>query len=244
MTTILTSDFVNAMFSMSFIPLVNRPTRVTDSSATIIDNIFTNTVHMDICITGILPTDITDHFPVFHLVNHHIAEKQQPEQHRTYRVLNEESISKCTSILEHTCWDSVMNSAEPQTAYNNFIEIFDKIINDNIPLKNSKLDNKRDQKPWITRHLLRLILEKNNIYLKVKHSGDMALDAKYKKFKNWLNNKLRSAEKSFSNSMLENSKHNMSKLWKSLNTIINRKKTIKKILYSNTMGLKFLIMLK
>ena len=223
----LTTDFVNAMFSMSFIPLVNRPTRVTDSSATIIDNIFTNTVHMDKCVTGILPTDITDHFPVFHLVNHQIVEKH-PEQHRTYRVLNEESISKCTSILEHTCWDSVMNSAEPQTAYNNFIEIFDKIINDNIPLKNAKLDKKRDQKPWITRDLLRLIVEKNNLYLMVKRSGDMVLDAKYKKFKNWLNNKLRSAEKSFNNSLLESSKHNMSKLWKSLNTIINRKKTIKK----------------
>ena len=118
-----------------------------------------------------------------------------------------------------------MNSAEPQTAYNNFIDIFDKIINDNIPLKNAKLDNKRDQKPWITRHLLRFIVEKNNLYLRVKRSWDMAFDAKYKKFKNWLNNKLRSAEKSFNNSILESSKHNMSKLWKSLNTIINRKKT-------------------
>ena len=154
---------------------------------------------MDKCVTGILPTDIADHFPVFHLVNYHIAEKQQPEQHRTYRVLKEESISKCTFILEHTCWDSVMNSAEPQTAHNNCIEFVYKIINDNISLKNVKLDNKRFQKPWITRHLLRLIVEKNNLYLMVKRSGDMALDAMYKKFKNWLNNKLRSAEKSFNN---------------------------------------------
>ena len=37
-----TTDFINCMFSFSFLPLINRPTRITDNSATIIDNIFTN----------------------------------------------------------------------------------------------------------------------------------------------------------------------------------------------------------
>ena len=36
------SDFIDTVFSLSFLPFMNRPTRITDSSATIIDNIFTN----------------------------------------------------------------------------------------------------------------------------------------------------------------------------------------------------------
>ena len=36
-----TSEFLDLMFSNSFIPLINKPTRVTPQTATIIDNIFT-----------------------------------------------------------------------------------------------------------------------------------------------------------------------------------------------------------
>ena len=36
-----TSEFLDLMFSNSFIPLINKPTCVTPKTATIIDNIFT-----------------------------------------------------------------------------------------------------------------------------------------------------------------------------------------------------------
>ena len=56
------------MSSNSFLPLITRPTRVTANSATLIDDIFTN--HFDKSLQsseGILVTDITDHYPVFHI---------------------------------------------------------------------------------------------------------------------------------------------------------------------------------
>ena len=37
-----TAEFTDMMYAKSFIPLVTRPTRITQSSATLIDNIFTN----------------------------------------------------------------------------------------------------------------------------------------------------------------------------------------------------------
>ena len=36
------NDFLNQMFSSSFYPLISRPTRITNRSATLIDNIFVN----------------------------------------------------------------------------------------------------------------------------------------------------------------------------------------------------------
>ena len=48
------------------LPTNFKPTRVTDSSATLLDNIYTNIP--DICIrneSGILLTKITDHYPIF-----------------------------------------------------------------------------------------------------------------------------------------------------------------------------------
>ena len=60
-------DFIDTMFSHSFAPLINKPTRVSNHSATLIDNIFHNKHISDESVQGILYTDISDHFPVFYI---------------------------------------------------------------------------------------------------------------------------------------------------------------------------------
>ena len=64
-----TSDYNDIMYSNSFIPLITRRTRVTYSSATIIDTIFTNQFSSQLgeSLLGILLTDISDHYPVFYV---------------------------------------------------------------------------------------------------------------------------------------------------------------------------------
>ena len=57
-----TVEFTDMMYANSFVPLINRPTRITESSATLIDNIISNDLD---CLTNgiqcILVTDISDH---------------------------------------------------------------------------------------------------------------------------------------------------------------------------------------
>ena len=61
-----TAQFVDMMSSSGFLPLITRPTKVTATSATLIDNIFTNNL-MDIShsLQGLFITDVSDHFPIF-----------------------------------------------------------------------------------------------------------------------------------------------------------------------------------
>ena len=62
----LTVDFNDTMYSSGLVPLITRPTRVTENSATLIDNIFTNkVVSYDESVYGILVADISDHYPIF-----------------------------------------------------------------------------------------------------------------------------------------------------------------------------------
>ena len=56
-----TSEFLDLIYSYYLVPTILKPTRITETSATIIDNIMTNT-NGEIK-TGIIVTDITDHFP-------------------------------------------------------------------------------------------------------------------------------------------------------------------------------------
>ena len=63
-----TSDFLEMMYDKSFYNLISRPTRITNATATLIDNIYTNSVSFDKDkFSGVLTSDISDHFMVFYM---------------------------------------------------------------------------------------------------------------------------------------------------------------------------------
>ena len=63
-----TGEYLDMLSSFSYLPMINKPTRVTTDSATIIDNIFTNNaIDLNNCLHGIFITDISDHYPIFHI---------------------------------------------------------------------------------------------------------------------------------------------------------------------------------
>lgn len=55
----LTADFLNILYANSLFPLITKPTRVTPSSATLIDNIFTNSLN-NVLMSGLFYSDISD----------------------------------------------------------------------------------------------------------------------------------------------------------------------------------------
>ena len=61
-------SFVNLNHSKNFIDLIDKPTRVTLNSATIIDQIWSNK-YFNVKFSGIIHNNITDHFPVFSFFN-------------------------------------------------------------------------------------------------------------------------------------------------------------------------------
>ena len=59
-------NFVNLMFQFGLIPSINKPTRVTNETISAIDQIITNYIYNKDFKTGIIKTDISDHFPVIY----------------------------------------------------------------------------------------------------------------------------------------------------------------------------------
>ncbi|ESN98707.1 hypothetical protein HELRODRAFT_162160 [Helobdella robusta] len=60
-------DFSNMLSYNNLVPLVTNPTRITDHSATLLDNIFTNDFNSHF--SGIFVSDISDHLPIFSFSN-------------------------------------------------------------------------------------------------------------------------------------------------------------------------------
>ena len=61
-----TEEFLDMLYANNILPIITKPTRLTDHTATLIDHIYTNCLQN--FTAGILTVDITDHLPIFFLV--------------------------------------------------------------------------------------------------------------------------------------------------------------------------------
>ena len=60
----IVETFVNLSYKYSLTPVINKPTRITNHSATVIDHIWCN-VRLETLLSGVLLSDASDHFSPF-----------------------------------------------------------------------------------------------------------------------------------------------------------------------------------
>ena len=123
-----TKNFLDLMYSLGLYPLIDKPTRITDISATLIDNIITNELRHNIT-CGILFNDISDHLPIFALCEYQIKRNTKMDTQYT-RVINKDTITLLTQELSLQSWDDILNLYDVNQAYalflNKFMGLFNK----------------------------------------------------------------------------------------------------------------------
>ena len=109
-------NFVSLMFQFGLVPTINKPTRVTNKTISAIDHIITNSIYNNDFKTGIIKTDISDHFPViyaFKLRSSTSSENQQKNRYMHTRIINESSKATFKRRLCETSWDAVKGLDKP-----------------------------------------------------------------------------------------------------------------------------------
>ena len=120
--------FLHIVFGHSMMPAINKPTRVTKNIATAIDHIFINSVSITKFKTGIMKSDISDHFPMFFVADCNIHKKETKECFVFRRDLSDISIEKFKYKLCTVSWESITtNSSDMNKVYDNFIAIFSSL---------------------------------------------------------------------------------------------------------------------
>ena len=111
-----TNEYLDNTFSQGYIPIITKPTRVTQYSATLIDHIYinkqTNTT------SGIIITDIADHFGIFSII--HTKSKtnsKNSNEHKTFRAHNKDNTATFNILLQDSDFQSVFEQNCPDMAY-------------------------------------------------------------------------------------------------------------------------------
>ena len=153
------------MYSKLLLPNISSPTRITSTSATLIDNIFTND-YDNTFTSGNLVTTLSDHLAQILIVPIRNTTKYK-EPKKVYcdfqEILRNKDISR---HLQNTNWDMELQlNSENNIPTKKFVPKTNNLINHWAPLKElSNAKQKLQNKPWITKEILKSIKNKNKQY--------------------------------------------------------------------------------
>ena len=160
-----TSEFLDNMISNDLFPKITLPTRVTHTSATLIDHIYTNNKQHS-TIAGTIKTDISDHFSNFILFKW-TPTKSSPK-FITYRNCSKIAIENLNKALQETNWTSILNNTNVDSAYDKFLDIYTSLQNEHLPLVTTKFNKyKHKLKSWITKGILKSLKTKDKLFKKM-----------------------------------------------------------------------------
>ena len=109
-----TTKCIYAMYSIGLYPLIDKPSRITQYSASLIDNIFTNELTNQI-ISGLRINDISDHFPIFSLTRSS-PKRLNSLNYKTIRKSSKESVDAFIEDLNRQTWQNTYKSDDANTS--------------------------------------------------------------------------------------------------------------------------------
>ena len=167
-------NYLNLIYKNSFIPTVNKPTRVTRKTSTIIDHILTNLLVNTNFKTFIFKIGISDHFPICFLQLTSRSREQNEVTYITKGVINNNAFELFKQELYKTSWNDVINNKNPNDACNYFSHNLIVLYHKYFPKQKMRIYKKDLQSPWTTRRLKKLYVK----FLKNRNSKNELL---YKK---------------------------------------------------------------
>ena len=210
-------NYSDMLFSMGCLPLVKFPTRISNSSSTLIDHIYTNNIlHKNT--TYILINDLSDHLPVLTLL--HIV-KNTPKNVCTIHIRDTKNFNseKFLNDLEEALRNLSCEEGSINNHFNNFISKFENVLNIHAPMRRqTKKEKIIMQKQWLTKGIIISSKIKNKLF-QLSLNGKPEDIKRYKNYRNKLSHIKEQSKKNYFQKILTDSKHNLKLLWKTINDI-------------------------
>ena len=232
------SDLLDIILRNKVFPVITRPTRITHSSATLIDNIHISTNLSKNYTSGIILCDISDHCACLLMLTLTKRINKEPLQIKT-RKMNQRKINNIQQSLQLIDW-SDLEQLDTELAYDKFENILQETLNWHAPEKTIKITQNVVNEPWMTKGLKNSAKRIYKMYSKCikKPKGDPLYDS-YKQQRNKLNSLKRKAKITYYHDSIINYKNDSKKLWKIINSITGKCKNKQDCIYYLTVdGIK------
>ena len=192
-----TNQFINSMVPHCLLPRILQPIRVTDHSATVIDNIFTNATDFDTTSGNIL-NQLADHFSQFLILKKlNIIHKDSSFYKYDYSNFDKDNfVSDFTKVN----WNENKNIT-PGDVNAKFYNFYDKVsicVKKHVPfVKLSRKQLSLRAKPWITVRIESMMAKRDKYLRKFNRTHSLDMEYLYKKFRNKVVSEVRKSKNEY-----------------------------------------------
>ena len=172
--------------------LIDEPTRVTSTSATLIDLIFTNK-KQNIMQTGVVHIGISDHSLIYVVRKFCLPKSRESTKYvRNFKNFDAEDFRRDISQIP---WESVSSHDNPNVCWKIWQSHYLKVLDRHAPLRHIRI--RANSLPWITQKIKEQ-MRSRDFHKKraVKHNSEIHW-SKYREIRNKLHQEMRLAKKSY-----------------------------------------------
>ena len=218
-----TEEIIDTMSINFYEPHMIKPTRITCYTATLIDDIFFNSLDFH-TISGNIIYDLSDHLPNFLIISEitMLPDSKDNIYKEDFSSVNEELVLNDFVSIQ---WQDVFSESQNvNQLFGVFFSRCSEIVNKHFPLKKlSHREVKFNSKPYISEALRKSITYKNILYRQFIRTKSTTSHHKYKIYRNKLTGLLRLSKKlHYRNYFLVNQR-NVKNLWKGIRQLVTLK---------------------
>ena len=230
---LLPGNNLNKIFSNNKLTqIIDKPTRITSTSSTLLDVIITNNPSIIIS-HDVIPTTISDHERISVKVN--IIKPRRNRIVKTFRHLGNYSVDNFCSLLINKSeqFDNILRTDDVETQVKIFNETFTECLDNVAPYITKEI--RRPFAPWFNDHVHQTIINKNNVrtYLK-KDRHNVQLQNEFKDQKKLVKSCITTAKKEYYLKQFNENRGNIKGTWNIIKEIIPNKKRSNVNKFDNT----------
>ena len=183
------SKFLENLLSHNFMPQITLPTRITEKTATLIDNILINNNVLN-CISGNITTSISDHLPQFIVLDSLLGTSTDEDSsqilYRSFKNFNEENFSNDINEIN---WTFATENNDINLGFETLLRLIDKTLDKHAPVKKCiRKEQKLALKPWVTNGIKKSISVRDKLYKEmIKAKNDQIKKRKHEIYKTYRN---------------------------------------------------------
>ena len=186
--------------------LINEPTRVTDTSSTLLDVIITSNTNLVEC-SGVLPCYISDHYLVHATLKLKVS--QLPPRFVKMRSFRHYDGQQFVADLDRIPWDEVALVDDASEMLDQFNNKFIEVLDTHAPVKTIRIKHRCC--PFVDAEIQDLMRNRNVLLKRARQTRLPADWEEYRSSRERVKSELRNAEKEFVKRKLESSSNTSSK---------------------------------
>ena len=205
--------YTNVLSAFNLKQLINIPTRITDTTATILDHIITNSSGK-LYNFGVLDCSISDHLPIYCHRLQVRGESHVPivKWVRSFKGYSAEILNRELRLVD---WSGVYLGRNVDEAYESFVSILRGLIDRLAPMR--QLRTRQRTGPWMSGIILAGIRRRDDLFRQFKRDrSNLVLYGEFCRVRNQVQRDVKQAKQDYFRGIVERCDGDNRKLWSSL----------------------------